>query len=280
MKWSSLLSRVTRLGRDEVLAVIDKAAETYVNCPRFVHLAKPATRLTVCGDVHGQFDDMLSIFQRNGVPDVSNPYLFNGDFVDRGRNSKACVLTLLLYRILSPESMYLNRGNHELIEMNSYYGFKHELKDELLFQRFNELFELFPVAHVIGRKIFVVHGGIPRKIFKVDSDPLTDEIYSEMLWNDPSEASGITANPRGYGVHRFGPDITEKFLHVNGFETLIRSHEMVHDGFEYSQNGKCITVFSAPNYTGHYKNRGGYLTISKNLQIEPHQFGDIRKSRL
>lgn len=276
--WESMLGRVTSLARDEVMNIIDKAAETFLGRPFIVKIPRPTSRLTVCGDVHGQYMDMMRIFQNNGVPTVTNPYLFNGDVVDRGPNSKACILTLLLYRLMDPASLLINRGNHELMEMNAYYGFRKELKDDELFRRFNELFDLLPIAHVIGEKFFVVHGGLPRRICKLDD--IQDNEYQELLWNDPCEKLGITENPRGPGTYRFGPDVTERFLNLNKMDILIRSHEMVREGFEYSQNGKCVTVFSAPNYAGYYKNKGGYMIISNDLTVTGHKFDSHSSSKL
>jgi len=73
--------------------------------------AKP--RLTVCGDTHGQYYDVLNIFDMNGFPDRQNPYLFNGDFVDRGSFSLEVILTFLMFKLMDPECIYLTRGNHE-----------------------------------------------------------------------------------------------------------------------------------------------------------------------
>merc|ERR1719329_908897 len=71
------------------------------------------THITVCGDVHGQYYDVLNIFKINGFPSESNPYLFNGDFVDRGSFSVETVTTLLAIKIACPTAMYMTRGNHE-----------------------------------------------------------------------------------------------------------------------------------------------------------------------
>jgi len=58
--------------------------------------------ITVCGDVHGQYYDLLNIFKINGNPSEENPYLFNGDFVDRGSWSVEIMLTLLMWKISLP----------------------------------------------------------------------------------------------------------------------------------------------------------------------------------
>lgn len=76
-------------------------------------------KVTVCGDTHGQYYDLLHIFELNGLPSATNPYLFNGDFVDRGSFSVEVIMTLLAYKVACPESMHLTRGNHETLSMNS-----------------------------------------------------------------------------------------------------------------------------------------------------------------
>ena len=166
--------------------------------------------------------------------------------------------------------MLLNRGNHELAEMNAHYGFKGELRDDGLFRAFNSLFDLLPVGHVIGEKIFCVHGGIPKDPVLLSGD--VERFRDELLWNDPSEKSGISSSPRGYGIYRFGPDITQRFLDINNLDLVVRSHEMVHEGYRISQDGKCVTVFSASNYAGYYNNKGAYLHIAPDLTWTGHSF--------
>lgn len=77
---------------------------------------------TICGDVHGQFYDLLNIFNINGYPSDSNPYLFNGDFVDRGSFSVEVMITLLAFKILLKDKFHLARGNHESRNLNKIYG--------------------------------------------------------------------------------------------------------------------------------------------------------------
>ena len=66
--------------------------------------------LQVCGDIHGQFFDLLNVFQLNGLPSAENPYLFNGDFVDRGSFSVEVILTLFTFKLLHPDKFYMSRG--------------------------------------------------------------------------------------------------------------------------------------------------------------------------
>ncbi|CAM9682782.1 unnamed protein product [Hapterophycus canaliculatus] len=84
---------------------------------------------TVCGDTHGQFYDVLNIFKLNGLPSAKNPYLFNGDFVDRGSFSLEVVTTFLALKLAEPEGIFLTRGNHESKNMNKIYGFEGEVRE-------------------------------------------------------------------------------------------------------------------------------------------------------
>merc|ERR1719265_2768587 len=119
--------------------------------------------ITVCGDVHGQYYDLLNIWELNGEPSERNPYLFNGDFVDRGSFSMECILLLFAYKVAYPKHFFLARGNHETKNMNKLYGFEGEVAakfDDRLYELFSEAFCFLPLAHVLGRQVFCVHGGL------------------------------------------------------------------------------------------------------------------------
>jgi serine/threonine-protein phosphatase 5 len=119
--------------------------------------------VTVCGDVHGQYYDLLNIFELNGKPSETNPYLFNGDFVDRGSFSIEVMLALFAYKCLYPKHLHLNRGNHESVNMNKLYGFEGEVASKYskeMMGLFTDTFQWLPLAHVIGGKVLVLHGGL------------------------------------------------------------------------------------------------------------------------
>ncbi|KAJ2393746.1 Palmitoyl-protein thioesterase 1, partial [Coemansia sp. RSA 2559] len=97
--------------------------------PTLVDVAIPeGAEITVCGDVHGQYYDVLKIFELNGFPSEKLLYLFNGDFVDRGSFSVEVVVLFLCLKLLYPNAFFLNRGNHESVEMNRLYGFEGEVR--------------------------------------------------------------------------------------------------------------------------------------------------------
>lgn len=130
--------------------------------PTLVDVPVPQDCFTICGDVHGQYYDLLNIFRTNGLPSRRHGYLFNGDFVDRGSFSAEVIFTLLAFKCLYPDTFFMARGNHETDSMNKVYGFEGEIKSkysDLMFNLFSEVFCAMPVAHVIARRLFVVHGG-------------------------------------------------------------------------------------------------------------------------
>ncbi|KAI4165752.1 MAG: hypothetical protein LQ342_000695 [Letrouitia transgressa] len=245
-------------------------------------------RLTVCGDTHGQYFDLLEIFRLNGFPTESHYYLFNGDFVDRGSWSTEIALLLYSYKWLRPSRFFINRGNHETDDMNRVYGFEGECKakyNERVFKLFSESFSALPLATLIGKKYFTLHGGL----FSDDKTSLDDVrklnrhqqrqpgqqgLMMEMLWTDPQPANGRGPSKRGVGL-QFGPDVTKRFCEANGLNAVIRSHEVRMEGYEVEHNGRCVTVFSAPKYCDSTENKGAYINIGPELKLEYHKFDAV-----
>ncbi|KAF8539253.1 Metallo-dependent phosphatase-like protein [Trichophaea hybrida] len=244
--------------------------------------------LTVCGDTHGQYFDLLEIFNRNGYPTESHMYLFNGDFVDRGSWSTEIALLLFTYKCLYPKSFFLNRGNHETDDMNRVYGFEGECKakySERMFKLFSEAFSALPLATLIGGKYLVLHGGLfsDDKITLKDirdydrhrqRQPGQEGLMMEMLWTDPQSLPGRGPSKRGVGL-MFGPDVTKRFCENNGLEAIIRSHEVRMGGYEVEHDGRCITVFSAPNYVDSSGNKGAYINIGPDYKLQHNVFDAV-----
>jgi len=167
--------------------------------------------ITVCGDTHGQFYDLLSIFEKNGNPSETNPYLYNGDFVDRGSFSVEVMMCLIAWKIAFPKHVHLTRGNHETKNMNKMYGFEGEVKakyDMLIMDLFSQTFCYLPIYFLINKKVLVMHGGLFSKdgvtlddIRKIDRvrEPPNEGLMCELLWSDPSDIDGRQPSKRGVG---------------------------------------------------------------------------------
>nr|GMD60710.1 serine/threonine-protein phosphatase 5 isoform X2 [Ipomoea batatas] len=261
--------------------IVLQTREMLRSLPSLVDIEVPQGKhFTVCGDVHGQFYDLLNIFELNGLPSEDNPYLFNGDFVDRGSFSVEVILTLFAFKCMCPSAMYLSRGNHESKNMNKIYGFEGEVRSKLsetFVELFAEVFCCLPLAHVINGKIFVVHGGL----FSVDGVKLSDiraidrfceppeeGLMCELLWSDPQPQPGRGPSKRGVGLS-FGGDVTKRFLQENNLELVVRSHEVKDEGYEIEHDGKLITVFSAPNYCDQMGNKGAFIRF-QSPELKPN----------
>ncbi|KAG8623895.1 hypothetical protein KVT40_008871 [Elsinoe batatas] len=249
---------------------------------------KKDKKLTVCGDTHGQYFDLLNIFEQNGFPSDAHAYLFNGDFVDRGSWSCEIALLLYAYKWLRPDNFFLNRGNHETDDMNRMYGFEGECKakyNERVFKLFSESFSALPLATLIGQKYLTLHGGLfsddnvtlddIRKLNRHNQrQPGQSGLMMEMLWTDPQKAPGRGPSKRGVGM-QFGPDVTKRFCEKNGLEAIIRSHEVRMEGWEAEHDSKCYTVFSAPNYCDSTGNKGAYINIENDYKLTFKEFGAV-----
>ncbi|KAJ2512489.1 Palmitoyl-protein thioesterase 1 [Coemansia sp. RSA 2049] len=279
-----------------ILLQADKLLRTL---PTLVDVTVPeGAEITVCGDVHGQYYDVLKIFELNGLPSEKLLYLFNGDFVDRGSFSVEVVVLFMCFKLLYPNAFFLNRGNHESVEMNRLYGFEGEVRHKYstqgkrVFDLFQEVFEALPVAHLIQGKIFVVHGGLysretARNAQTPEGDgvvrlaelremsrfhqPHFNSLLCESLWSDPQPQKGRSPNPRGTAI-QYGPDVTKEFCDTNGLTMVIRSHQQMEEGYEIAHDGQMVTVFSAPNYCDSFGNKGAYIRISPDLNCSYHKF--------
>jgi serine/threonine-protein phosphatase 5 len=215
-----------------------------------VHVPWPpgAPHVNVCGDTHGQLYDTLNVFKLAGAPSPTNPFVFNGDFVDRGSFSVENVLMLFAWKLLLPDSVHLTRGNHETRNMNLMYGFSGEVKakyDAQTMDLFAEVFQAIPLAVCVDRRVLILHGGLFQQdgvkldeIARIDrfreppegGGPTGAALMSDLLWSDPQPFPGRGPSKRGVG-QSFGPDVTARFLADNGLEYLIRSHEVKDDGY-------------------------------------------------
>ena len=138
--------------------------QTCLNQKHLLKFAVSYRKLTInfLGDVHGQYYDLLRIFEYGGFPPEAN-YLFLGDYIDRGKQSIESISLLLAYKIKYPENFFLLRGNHECAQINRIYGFYDECKRRYsikLWKIFTDVFNCLPVSALIDEKIFCMHGGL------------------------------------------------------------------------------------------------------------------------
>lgn len=237
-------------------------------------------KITVVGDTHGQFYDVLNLFNKFGFVSEDHIYVFNGDFVDRGSWSCEVALYLYVLKALYPRSVFINRGNHETNDMNKTYGFTDECEakySKKVFEAFSESFGALPLATLINKSYLVMHGGLfsddkitlddIRKYNRFPSSgstqPPREGIAMELLWTDPQDVNGRAPSKRGIGM-QFGPDITERFCLKNKLRKILRSHEVRMEGVKVEHNGRLITVFSAPNYCDSTLNLGGVVHFTEN----------------
>ena len=214
--------------------------------------------IKIVGDIHGQYYDLLRLFEFGGFPPDAN-YLFLGDYVDRGKQSLETICLLLAYKIKYPENFFLLRGNHECAAINRIYGFYDECKRRYnikLWKTFTDCFNCLPVAAVVDEKIFCVHGGLSPEHHSMDqirrlmrpTDVPDAGIICDLLWSDPDkELEGWGENDRGVSF-TFGSDVVTKFLKKHDLDLVCRAHQVVEDGYEFFAKRRLVTIFSAPNY--------------------------------
>ena len=270
----------------DLLEIISKTQEIFKSEPNLLELSDP---ITILGDIHGQFYDLLQIFSTSGPPQTTR-YIFLGDYIDRGGFSLETITLLLCYKLSEPTNMYLLRGNHESRAMSSGYGFRTEclVKYDLeVYDAFMDLFDTLPIAAVVGNMAFLVHGGISEKLKKPSDinlicrfrDPPKKGIFCDMLWSDVNyneeEEKALENFDRGCGI-LYSKKMVLEFLENNDLVCVIRAHEQCEEGFkmkywEDSCFPSIVTLFSAPNYCDHYGNKGGIAKLD-DCQLNIKQF--------
>ena len=232
--------------------------------------------ITVIGDIHGQFDDLLRWFEILDRP-PGGKLLFLGDYVDRGDNSLGVWCLLMCLKILYPDYVYLLRGNHEIVRISKIYGFYDECCEtvgEDVWYALTDVFAYLPIAALVNGNIFCVHGGISPDLESLDQirkirRPIEEnqyQIVTDMLWSDPSKKveTYIDNEDRGYG-YVYGSKATEEFMERLNIKMIVRGHEVVDDGFKihFADKAPVVTIFSAPNYCGDEGNTGAAMRLEK-----------------
>jgi serine/threonine-protein phosphatase PP1 catalytic subunit len=258
-------------------ALCAQARDIFMSQDMLLELEAP---LKLCGDIHGQYHDLLRIFEHAGFPPKAN-YLFLGDYVDRGKKSLETVFLLFAYKIKYPENFFLLRGNHESPSICRIYGFYDECKRRYnvkIWKTFIDVFNCLPVCARVSDRVLCMHGGLsPEMTGNADINSLVDSLerpadipdsgfMCDLLWADPwPDGPGFGANDRGVSVS-FGADVVQSVLTKENLDLVVRAHQVVEDGYEFFAGRQLVTIFSAPNYCGEFDNAAGILTITDNLQ--------------
>jgi len=285
-KWIAKVRRCEHLEETELKQLCDMVKEILMEESNVQPVNSP---VTVCGDIHGQFYDLVELFRKGGeIPKTS--YVFMGDFVDRGHHSVETLQLLLCYKARYPQSITLLRGNHECRQVTQVYGFYDECFRKYgsanAWKYCTEVFDYLTLACVIDGSILCVHGGLSPVISTLDQIRLLErnqEIphegpFCDLMWSDPEDIETWGVSQRGAGW-LFGSKVTSQFNHVNGLELICRAHQLVQEGYKYMFPEKnLITVWSAPNYCYRCGNVASILAFDDHLDREVCLFKNVPES--
>lgn len=289
--YAGKVTKTVCLKNAEITAICTAARELFLSQPALVELSAP---VKIVGDVHGQYTDLIRLFEMCGFPPASN-YLFLGDYVDRGKQSLETILLLMCYKLKYPENFFLLRGNHECANVTRVYGFYDECKRRCnikVWKTFIDTFNCLPIAAIVAGKIFCVHGGLSPSLSHMDdirgiarpTDVPDYGLLNDLLWSDPADMEeDWEPNERGVS-YCFGKKVIMNFLQRHDFDLVCRAHMVVEDGYEFYQDRILVTVFSAPNvrlnsqflaqlpnptnleqYCGEFDNWGAIMSVSGEL---------------
>jgi len=275
--------------------ICSMAAEVLMEEPNVIQMPPP---VTIVGDIHGQYYDLLELFHVGGaLPDVN--YVFMGDYVDRGFHSLESLLLLLCLKVRYPKRLSLIRGNHESRQITQVYGFYDECIRKYggtnVWRACTDAFDCLPLSTVIAEKVFCVHAGLsPSLKSMTDITQLQrrqemprEGLMADLMWSDPSEIEGYALSERGAG-YLFGADVVKEFTQHNSFDLITRSHQLIMEGYKEKFDGTLVTVWSAPNYCYRCGNVAAILELDdtglqrsyKIFQAAPEKNPDLQQGTL
>jgi len=278
-KWIEQLYQCKHLSEDQVTGLCEAAQEILIQEANVQPVRCP---VTVSGDIHGQFYDLMELFRIGGKPPYTN-YLFMGDYVDRGYYSVECITILVTLKVRYKERIHMTRGNHESRQITQVYGFYDECLRKYgnanVWKCFTDLFDYFPLTSVVENQIFSLHGGLSPQIDTLDHIMGLDRVQEvphegpmcDLLWSDPDDRCGWGISPRGAG-YTFGQDLSEQFSQTNGLTLISRAHQLVMEGYNWCHDKSVVTIFSAPNYCYRCGNQAAIMEMDEHLEYTFLQF--------
>ncbi|CEG64477.1 Putative Serine/threonine-protein phosphatase [Rhizopus microsporus] len=288
--------REGRLTEEQALFILEKGTDILKTEPNLLEVGAP---ITVCGDIHGQYYDLMKLFEVGGDP-ANTTYLFLGDYVDRGYFSieaswvyiyliKWCVLYLWSLKMWYPNTFFLLRGNHECRHLTDYFTFKIECRHKYTEKVYDACMESFcslPLAAIMNKQFLCIHGGLSPELQTLDDlkkidrfrEPPTHGLMCDLLWADPLEEFGqektnelfVHNHVRGCSYF-FSYHAACQFLERNNLLSIIRAHEAQDAGYRMYRKSKTtsfpsvMTIFSAPNYLDLYNNKAAVLKYENNV---------------
>ena len=288
-----------RLRLNDAMRIVSLATQVLSKEPNLLKLEAP---LTICGDIHGQFFDLMKLFEVAGSPEKVR-YLFLGDYVDRGMFGCECVLYLWSIKLNFPSTAFFLRGNHECRHLAEFFNFKKECVykyGEAFYEAVMGSFDALPLAAVMDQKFFCVHGGVSPKLVSlqdISSINRFQEVPSrglmcDLLWADPIEGYDEAEDEIPQMAELFKPNQARgcsysytfagvcKFLNENNLLSMFRAHEVQYQGYRMYKERDCedgqfpsiITIFSAPNYCDDHGNKAAVLEYGLNDVLNIKQF--------
>jgi len=285
-KWIEAVRNCEHLTENQLKLLCDRVKEILMEESNVQPVHSP---VIVCGDVHGQFYDLMELFRVGGEIPQKN-YVFMGDFVDRGHHSVETLELLLCYKARYPQCITLLRGNHESRQVTQVYGFYDECFRKYgsanVWKYCTEVFDYLALACIIDGSILCVHGGLSPDITTIDQMRLIERnqeiphegAFCDLMWSDPEDIETWSVSQRGAG-YLFGSKVTAQFNEINRLQLICRAHQLVQEGYKYMFPMKnLITVWSAPNYCYRCGNVASILAFNENLDREVKIFKEVAES--
>uniref|UniRef100_A0A914KGS9 Serine/threonine-protein phosphatase n=1 Tax=Meloidogyne incognita TaxID=6306 RepID=A0A914KGS9_MELIC len=277
----------SKITRKDIRELLTSVRRVFLTQPMFLRLDTP---VVVCGDLHGQFNDVVRIFDAEGFPHMRN-YLFLGDYIDRGQQSVELILFMFACKVRYPKNFFMLRGNHETSSINKAYGFHHSVmtkyKSEALYENFQRVFDCMPLSALISDRILCMHGGLSPGLLEAKSLDILDKISrplpdnrisadgnqlaTDLLWADPDINVRLFSSSNRRGIGRmFGQEVIDRVRQRFGIDLIVRAHQVVLDGHEFfndDASSGLVTLFTAPHYCGQYDNSGAIMRVAKDMGV-------------